>query len=334
MKVAFLIDRLETNSSRYRVIQYLPFLRDQGVDVSVHFHGRTWRDRFEFYNTLDQYDVLYVLRKLFFPAEFWYIRRRAKRIVYDFDDAVMYRSSGAKSSHSFSRRLRFAYMMKRMDHVIAGNEFLRSEALVYNDGVTVVPTSIDLSLYRLKESSHNEKPMIIGWLKTASTLKYLKKLMPTLEDLYKAYPRFQLKIVSDRFLEGVQMPVLKKRWSSEEEEADLRSFDIGLMPLTDDPWSRGKCGLKILQYSTVGVPVVCSPVGVNRDLVRDGVNGFWATHEGEWKEKLLCLIREEKLRREMGERGRRLVEEGYTVNVNAPRIYALLKKVCREGKGA
>lgn len=284
-------------------------------------------DKLKFYDTLGQYDIFYIHRKLFSPIEFWYLRRKAKRIIYDFDDALMYRSSGARNPHSFSRRLRFAYMMRRVDFVMAGNQFLKSQAIRYNPNVEVIPTSIDLSHYSVKKGYHLEGPITIGWLGSSSTLKYLKPLLPTLEKMFNGYPHFQLKIVCDQFLDSSYLPIIKKRWSSEEEEADLKSFDIGIMPLSDDLWSRGKCGLKILQYQSVGVPVICTPVGVNRDIIEDGVNGFWAQDEDQWGKGLLKLIQEEGLRREMGLEGRKTVERGYSLEVNAPRILDVLKKV-------
>jgi glycosyltransferase involved in cell wall biosynthesis len=218
-------------------------------------------------------------------------------------------------------------MMKRVDFVIAGNQFLQSEVLPYTTNVEVIPTSIDLSLYSLKEGFHQEGPIIIGWLGSSSTLKYLKSLLPTFEKLYEEYPYFQIKMVCDQFLESEHVPMIKKRWSSEEEESDLKSFDVGLMPLSNDLWSKGKCGLKILQYYSVGVPVICTPVGVNRDLVEDRVNGFWACNEEEWKKGLLKLIKEEGLRKEMGIKGRKTVERAYSLKVNAPRILDVLSKV-------
>jgi len=327
MKVAFLIHSLEVNSCRYRVLQYLPYFKKQGVDLSVHFYKRKWLDKLKFYNTLDQYDIFYIHRRLFSPMEFWYIRKKAKKIIYDFDDALMYRSSGSKNPYSFSRRVRFAYMMKRVDFVIAGNQFLKSEVLPYNPNMEVIPTSIDLSLYSLKGDFHQGGPITIGWLGSSSTLKYLKPLMPTFDKIYQKYPHFQLKMVCDQFLEGLHIPLVKKKWSAEGEESDLKSFDIGIMPLSNDPWSKGKCGLKILQYQTVGVPVVCTPVGINKDIVEDGVNGFWAQNEGEWEERLLKLIKEEELRREMGLKGRKTVERAYSLEVNAPRIIDVFKRV-------
>ena len=327
MKVAFLIHSLEVSSCRYRVLQYLPYLKKQGVNLSIHFYKRKWLDKLKFYNSLGEYDILYVHRKLFLPVEFWYIRRKAKKIIYDFDDALMYRSSGSKSPYSFSRRVRFAYMMKRVDFVIAGNQFLKSEVLAYHPNVEVIPTSIDLSRYSLKGDFHQGGPITIGWLGSSSTLKYLKSLLPTFEKLYQEYPYFQIKMVCDQFLESDHVPMINKRWALEEEESDLKSFDIGIMPLSNDLWSKGKCGLKILQYQSMGVPVVCTPVGINRDIVEDGVNGFWAKNEGEWEERLLKLIKEEGLRKEMGMKGRKTVEKVYSFEVNAPRILNVITKV-------
>jgi glycosyltransferase involved in cell wall biosynthesis len=318
---------MEVNSCRYRVIQYLPYFRKEGAEVSVHFYQRNGPDKLTFYNTLGQYDIFYIHRKLFSPIEFWYLRRKAKRIIYDFDDALMYRSSGARNPYSFSRHFRFAYMMRRVDFVMAGNQFLKSQVLRFNSNVEVIPTSIDLSRYSVKKGDHLEGPITIGWLGSSSTLKYLKRLLPTLESIFNGYPHFQLKIVCDQFLDSSCLPIIKKRWSSEEEEADLKSFDIGIMPLSDDLWSRGKCGLKILQYQSVGVPVVCTPVGVNRDIVEHGVNGFWAQDEDQWEKGLLKLMQEDGLRREMGLEGRKTVERGYSLDVNAPRILDVLKKV-------
>jgi glycosyltransferase involved in cell wall biosynthesis len=158
-------------------------------------------------------------------------------------------------------------------------------------------------------------------------LKYLKKLMPSLERLYQRYPHFRLKIVCDQFPESASVPIIKRKWSAESELADLKSFDIGIMPLTDDLWSRGKCGFKILQYFSAGIPTVCTPVGINRDIVQDCINGFWAEDEQQWGDRLLTLMQEEKLCREMGRLGRETVENLYSVDVTAPRLLDILKVV-------
>jgi glycosyltransferase involved in cell wall biosynthesis len=307
------------------VLQYFPYFKKQGLDVTLHFYQRAWIDKLKFYNTLGSYDLLYIHRKLFSPLEFWHIRKKANKIIYDFDDALMYRSSGSGNPHSFSRRLKFAYMMKRIDFVIAGNQFLKSETLRYNTHVEVIPTSVDLSRYNLKERFQQDGPITIGWLGSSSTLKYLKDLSPVFEDLFKIFPNTRLKIVCDDFFDLPNMPVIKKRWSLEEEVEDLKSFDIGVMPLTHDLWSQGKCGLKILQYYSVGLPVVCSPVGVNKDIVKDRENGFWAQNQDEWKYGLAELIKNEAIRRTLGDKGRTTVEGSYSLEVNAPRLFDILR---------
>lgn len=202
MKVAFLIHSLEVSGCRYRVLQYVPFLKERGVDVSIHLYKRTWADKITFYDLLNQYDILCIYRKLFLPTEFWHIRKKAKQIVYDLDDAVMYRSSSSKTPYSFSRRLKFAYMMRRIDFAIAGNQFLKSEVFRYNPNVEIIPTTIDLSRYPLKENFHTGGPITIGWMGSGSTLKYLKLLMPSLERVYQKFPGFQLKIVCNDFLDS------------------------------------------------------------------------------------------------------------------------------------
>jgi glycosyltransferase involved in cell wall biosynthesis len=330
MKVAFLIHSLEVSGCRYRVLQYLPFLKERGIEASVHFFKMAGPDRLKLYHRLDQYDLLYIHRKLFFPAEFWYIRKKARKIIYDFDDAIMYRSSGSKDPYSLSRRIKFAYMMRRVDSAIAGNQFLKSEGLPYNPRVEVIPTSIDLSRYTVKNSFDPSGALTIGWLGSGSTLKYLKARMPAFENLYRNYPHFQLKMVCDQFLDGFSLPLVKKDWAAKEEEADLKSFDIGVMPLADDPWSKGKCGLKILQYYSVGVPVVCTPVGVNREIVHDGVNGFWAESQEEWEDRLGRLIQNGDLRKKMGLKGRQVVEQEYSLEVNGPRILEIMNRVAGE----
>lgn len=327
MKIAFLIHNREAPSCRYRVLQYLPYLKQKGVDISIHLFKHNLLDKFKFYNALGQYDILFIQRKLFSPVDFWYIRRRVKRIVYDFDDAIMYRSPRAQNPHSFSRWIKFVYIMKRVDFVIAGNEFLKSKVLPYNSNVVTLPTSIDLSRYRLKEDFHKERPINIGWLGSKSSLRYLKSLMPTFEGIFKKDPNIQMKIVCSEFLDSAHIPIIKKQWSMEEEEEDLKSFDIGVMPLSDDLWAKGKCGLKILQYFSVGVPVVCTPVGINREIVEDGINGFWAQNRDQWEDRLLRLIQNESLRREMGGKGRETVKKAYSLEVNAPRLFSFLKEM-------
>jgi glycosyltransferase involved in cell wall biosynthesis len=332
MKVLFLIQGFAIAASRYRVLQYIPYLESKGIEATVSLYPRTFKENIQFFNTLPQYDILFLQRKRFNQPRLGLLRRRAKKIVYDFDDAVMYRNSKAKNPLSSTRRRRFIQMIKNSDFVIAGNEFLKKEVLPFNPNVEVIPTAIDEERYHLKPYPTHQERVILGWIGDHGSIHYLEKMKPIFERIGRKYPHVELKIICDTFFDCDQMKVVKENWSPEREVADLQGFDIGLMPLVDDPWSWGKCGLKIIQYQGVGVPVVCTPVGVNRDLVEDCVNGFYAMTPDEWEEKLSLLIQNPMLREQMGREGRRRVLENYTYQSCAPRFFSILSRVAKEGR--
>ena len=317
-------------ASRYRVLQYIPYLESQGVEATISLYPKTLKDNIQFLNRLPEYDLVFLQRKRFNQPRLGLLRRRAKRIVYDFDDSVMYRNSKRSDPDSFSRRGRFRRMVQASDFVVAGNDFLKEQVLPFNPNVEVIPTSIDQDRYHLKEFPVQKQEVTLGWIGDHGSIHYLEKMRPIFELIGARYPHVELKIVCDVFFDCEKMKVIKKNWNSEEEVADLQSFDIGLMPLVDDPWSWGKCGLKIVQYQGVGLPVVCTPVGVNRDLVEDGVNGFWAMTPGDWEERLTELIDNPVLREKMGKEGRKRVLERFTVQACAPRLLSILQRVSGE----
>jgi glycosyltransferase involved in cell wall biosynthesis len=332
MKVLFLIQGFSVAASRYRVLQYLPYLASRGVEAKVSVYPRSLKENIQFFKTLPQMDLLFLQRKRFNQPRLGLLRKRAKRIIYDFDDSVMYRNSKAKDPLSSTRRRRFVQMIKNSDFVIAGNEFLKGEVLPITTNVEVIPSAIDEERYHLKTYPVHQERVTLGWIGDHGSIHYLKKMKPLFERIGEKYSHVELKIVCDTFFDCARMKVIKKNWSSEDEVADLQGFDIGLMPLVDDPWSWGKCGLKIVQYQGVGVPVVCTPVGVNRDLVEDGTNGFYATTPDEWEEKLSLLIDHSRLRERMGREGRKRVLEKYTRQACAPRLFSILDRVAKERK--
>jgi glycosyltransferase involved in cell wall biosynthesis len=327
MKVLFLIQGFSVAASRYRVLQYIPYLESRRVETEVSLYPRTLKQNFRFFDDLSQYDIVFLQRKRFSQPRLGLLRRKAKRIVYDFDDSVMYRNSRAKDPLSSTRRRRFVQMVKNSDFVIAGNEFLKSEVLPFNQNVEVIPTAIDQERYRLKTYPVEQGRVTLGWIGDHGSIHYLEKMRPVFERIGERYPYVELKIVCDTFFDCDRMNVIKKNWSSGEEVADLQGFDIGLMPLVDDPWSWGKCGLKIIQYQGVGVPVVCTPVGINKELVEDGANGFWAMTPEAWEEKLSLLIENPGLREQMGREGRRRVVRNYTYEACAPRLFSVLTRL-------
>jgi len=333
MKVLFLIQGFSVAASRYRVLQYIPYLNSKGVDTSVSLYPRTLKENFQFFNDLPQYDIIFLQRKRFNQPRLGWLRKRAKRIIYDFDDSVMYRNSKARDPISQTRRRRFVQMIKNSNFVIAGNEFLKSEVLPFNPNVEVIPSAIDQERYHLKTYPLKQDRVTLGWIGDHGSIHYLEKMRPLFDKIGEQYPHVNLKIVCDTFFDCERMNVIKKNWSSEEEVADLQGFDVGLMPLVDDPWSWGKCGLKIIQYQGVGLPVVCTPVGINKDLVEDGINGYWAMTPAEWEKKLSMLIENSELRERMGREGRRKVLENYTYQACAPRLLSILTRAMEKHPG-
>ena len=332
MKVLFLIQGENVAASRYRVLQYLPYLKTKGVAATVTPYPATTAALYGLFRDLPHYDCLFLQRKRFHGPLLTLLTRRARKIVYDFDDSVMYRNSKAASPYSATRLKRFAAMVRASDHVIAGNGFLRDKALEFTDHVTLIPTAIDQERYVAKDYNLKKERTTIGWIGDHGSIHYLEKMRPVFEELGKKYPRIELEIICDIFFDCDNIPVIKRTWSSEREIEYLRELDIGVMPLVQDPWSEGKCGLKILQYFGVAVPVVCTPVGVNKDVVREGFNGYFAASPDEWMKKLSLLIEDKEKRKTMGVRGREIVFTSFSLESCAPRFYeVLLKTVAGEG---
>jgi glycosyltransferase involved in cell wall biosynthesis len=222
-------------------------------------------------------------------------------------------------------------MVKGSDAVTVGNEFLKNEVLKVDQRkeVFVIPTSIDMDLYPQKKEISNRSEIVLGWIGTKGNLKYLKRLEPVFKTIRQRFPQVKLKIVSNDFYDISSLPVIKKTWKLEDENVDLISFDIGLMPLNDDLWSRGKCGLKIVQYLSVGLPVVCTPVGINSDIIQNGENGFWAATDQEWIDRLSILIQNPDLRFQMGLKGIEKVEKEYSLGVTSEKFFRILQNLSR-----
>jgi glycosyltransferase involved in cell wall biosynthesis len=224
-------------------------------------------------------------------------------------------------------------MVRGSDAITVGNHFLRDEVLKvdHQKKVFLIPTSIDTRLYPKKKEISDRPEVILGWIGTKGNLKYLRRLEPVFQMISKRFPQVRLKIVSNDFYDSSSLPMIKKPWRLEDENEDLISFDVGLMPLTDDLWSRGKCGLKIIQYLSVGVPVVCTPVGINGDIVKDGQNGFWATNHQEWVDKLSTLIQNRELRQRMGSNGIETVEKDYSLSHTSEKFLMVIQNLVAPG---
>ena len=331
MKIIFLTHSSD-QGHRFRVEQYFPYLRDHGMEPKWQPRPGSWSERLMIYRQLPSYDVVCIQRRLLPPFEFYWIRKKSSKILLDLDDAIMYRSSSSPRPHSLSRWLKFRWMVKGSDVVTVGNQFLKNQVLKVDrqKKVFVLPTCIDTSLYPQKKKISNRHEIVLGWIGTKGNLRYLKKLEPVFKTLGQRFPQVKLKIVSNDSYDSGHLPVINKLWKLEDENEDLISFDIGLMPLNDDLWSKGKCGLKIVQYLSVGIPVVCTPVGINSDIVKNGENGFWAADDQEWVDRLSNLIQNPDLRLQMGLKGIETVEREYSLNVTSGKFFGVLQTLLTE----
>ncbi|MBC7899633.1 MAG: glycosyltransferase family 4 protein [Saprospiraceae bacterium] len=279
--------------------------------------------------TVGDFDLVYVFREAALLGPAWFERKVAATgvpMVFDFDDAVFvaYKSP----SNGYLSYLKFpgktATTLKLSAHVIAGNPYLAEYSGQFNDNVTIIPTTIDTDKYTVADNGAEPEILTIGWSGSYSTVQHLDTIRDVLQEL-AATEKFRLRVIgtSAYDLPGVEVEAIE--WTSAKEIEDLEAFDIGVMPLPDDQWSKGKCGLKALQYMALGVPTICSPVGVNSDIIQDGVNGFLADGKQEWIRKIKELLHSKELRRSVGLAGRKTVEEKYSAIGQAPRVLEVFK---------
>lgn len=322
-------------SSRYRVYQFVPFLKEAGFDIRVLCRatstGRGFgrlsgnvKEEAAILQAARDADTVFVQKRLFRSNLVKRLRRNSRRLVFDFDDAIFTSPEGSWSS--FTRRRvekRLAAILGNADLVIAGNGFLAEYARARARRVEVLPTVIDIGKYSTKKHRDSEA-MVIGWIGNSVNHRYLDALSDILPDVSRSIPDCRLLVVSDKDYAMSGIKVENRRWSEQSEATDLLDMDIGIMPLEDDEWTRGKCALKALQYMAAGLPVVCSSVGANREVITDGVEGYLAARPEEWREALNALLTSAGRRARMGRAGREKVEAQYSIDACVPRLVSLL----------
>ena len=238
--------------------------------------------------------------------------------VYDFDDAVFHVYDQHRSS--LVRGLfggKIPAVIAGASHVLAGSEYLAAFARKHNASVEMLPTVVDTERYRVRDPARAGAPLTVGWIGSPSTATYLREAILPLRSFFDG-GNATLALVGSGPVELPGIPLEIRDWSLDREVDDLRAFDVGIMPLPDTPWARGKCGFKLIQYMACGVPVIASPVGANREIVEHGVNGYLAETPQEWLQALHALAQDPGLGRAMGEAGRRKVEREYSLDYAAP----------------
>lgn len=313
-------------SVRYRVRQYIPALEAAGHRVTVAESPRGTLARWRLFRSASAFDVVLLQKRLMATPFIGCLRRRARRLVYDFDDAVLYGSPEEGGLPSATRARRFRRTVAAADRVLAGNAGLAELARPFAREVRLIPTALDPAKYDAAVARRRPAPGLVtlGWIGGGYNIRYVEMLREALETLGARHAHVRLRIISNDFPRFSRLPVEEVPWSEAGEAEALAGIDIGLAPLQEDSWSRGKCGLKLLQYLAAARPVVCSPVGVQREMVEPGVNGYHATTTADWVEALDRLIASAEARARMGAAGRRLLDRRYTVARVAPDFVAAL----------
>lgn len=331
-------------SSRTRVFQYLPYLRALGAECRVltvlpeiagsqlmvtsqswrkllYYAWATWRTSlcglraFWYARKSD----LVLIQKVILPAPLrWLFGRCRAPLVYDFDDAIFtteVRRQNWLAAWKERRNSRgVPAMLQICQLAVVENDYTAAFAACHCPRTLQITGPIDTDHYR-PGPDRDRREVVLGWIGSASTLPYLDLIRAPLVELARRCPEVRLHIVgaAGAAIDGIETAAVA--WTLEDEVAQLQEFDIGLMPMPDDPWTRGKGGYKLLQYMATGLPVVTSPVGINQQIVDDGGQGYWARSEEEWLERMLALVGDRPMRRRMGEAGRMRVEAVYALGI-------------------
>jgi glycosyltransferase involved in cell wall biosynthesis len=335
-------------STRQRLLQYVPYFSRSGIEVSYSsllsndylertFQGQSapvlsivtaYLSRAALLLRASQFDLIWVHYECF-PYMPGFFERLAelsgKPIVYDFDDAIFHQYDS--HPRAVVRRflgLKLQPLLNAASLCVCGNAYLASYAERFCRRAEIIPTVVDTTVYFPKNpASTAARPLVVGWIGSPSTWRFVLPIVPLLSRLSQEL-NLKIRVIGAGPQDTVPPNFEFLDWSEEAEVEMIQGMDVGIMPLPDEPWARGKCGYKLIQYMACGIPVVASPVGVNADIVDHGLNGFLASQEDEWDLSLRRLLADSGLIKEMGVRGREKVMEKYSLQAYGPRLAALL----------
>jgi glycosyltransferase involved in cell wall biosynthesis len=325
---------------RYRFEQYIPYLEAEGFEcvyspilvdaqedkdfyapgnyltkLSLLLKGiwRRWKDA----KRAKQFDIVFIYREAFMTGTIFFekaLKNSGAKIIYDFDDAIWNHdiSAANRALGWLKNPAKIADIIALADLVFVGNQYLADYALQYNKQVEIIPSTINLDYYQIEEKA-NSKQIVIGWSGSLTTIEHFKVIIPVLEKVKAKYgSRVAFKVfgVPDYVHEGLGITGIQ--WTPQNEVAEISTFDIGIMPLPDNKWTKGKCGMKGLQYMALEVATIMTAVGVNKDIVQEGENGMLASTDDEWFDKICLLIESKERREKLGKAGRLTIAQHYS----------------------
>lgn len=303
---------------RYRLRAFQSALAEAGWSVEVAPLDGGPMARYQTLRRAADFDAVFLQRRLLPAWQFATLRRYARRLIFDFDDAVVYRDSYHPRGFRCPRRARrFARTVRASDVVLSGNDFLAQTAIRHGAKplrVHVMPTCIETHRYPNDHRGRDDNHMDLVWVGSSSTVKGLERRTPLLNRIGAAIPNVRLRLICDRFPIFASLTTLQIQWRESTEVAEISQGDVGISLVPDDLWTRGKCGLKLLQYQAAGIPVIADPVGVHPQLVRPGFNGLLPKTDDEWVEAVRTLALKPDRRRTMGRVARSIVDLEYSVD--------------------
>ena len=302
MKLLILTNNPERASYRQRIGMYLETLETHGIACTTAVLPAGPLARYRLFTKARDFDGVFLHKKGLNLFDAFNLRRNCRRLIYNYDDAVMY-SDKRPDRVSLSHLLPFRRTARLADMIIVGSPYLAAQSRQLNANVKVLPIGLDTEDYLAKQPDNSDGKIRLVWIGSASTLAYLAELRPVLEQIGRTFNRVRLRIIGDTFFDLESMAVEKIPWRRETRAVQLAAADIGLGPLPSNPFTEGKCSFKILEYACSGLPVVASPVGTNGVFVKEGVTGFLASDHTQWLARLSQLIEDEQLRVRMGQAG-------------------------------
>jgi glycosyltransferase involved in cell wall biosynthesis len=328
---AFLSYDPDVPSFRYRIAPVVARLQAMGHDCQVLRmpSGRYVRRLCAVRNVLRAAAVVVVTKMNLTPPEPALLRRWSRRTALDFDDSIFVRrprAPGLPPGESRWRRRKFAETCEVMDLVIAGNSTLAAAAAPHASRVEIVPTPVDVERYRISTVDPARPPTLV-WLGRPENLDYLEMVRPALVRLARRWPSLRLRVICSEFPDWPDVAIERVAWTPANEVEGLASADIGLMPLVDDTWTRGKCAFKLIQYGAAGLASVGSAVGANPEAVIDGESGYLVAPGADWDQPLASLLESVERRAEFGRRARQHVERNFSTSVVSARAAALLERL-------
>jgi glycosyltransferase involved in cell wall biosynthesis len=321
-KILYISKGAASPSTRYRALQYAAMFEHRGWTFKHREDDRSFATRRGILYEAAHADVVVILRRTYSYPFFKLLRLSSKYLVFDYDDAIFQKDQGQGSK---SRERSFRRSVSSADQVWAGNNYLADRARQFAGNITVLPTSLDIGKYDLCVAKE-QKYLDLVWIGSSATKEHLKSVLPALETAAGLIPALRLKIIADFTLPSDKLNIIPIRWSEKSEAHDLASAHIGIAPLPDNLFTRGKCALKVIQYMAAGLPVISSPTGVNKEIVEHGVNGFLAAGKQEWLTAIQKLVDNGALRNSMGNAGRKRCLDNFSLQSTFQKMIVSLEK--------